>query len=596
MALDTLRGDIEPSELATVADINEARAAEVVAEGRGLRFGDGFAVVGVERSLLIGEGTRDVFLATPPLIDSVEAWQRFEGALYGLEPLGRLRVHGSLPAEVMEQLGFHRALFHCEKTASGEGGDVGLLTYRQVTTAVDRAFVRQCAALSVYQGMAAAYPGTPITPQRLGEYLDNELDFEGGKARSIIAWQDGYPVAHATWVQHTDPITGEPYVEMWDVDGLWDLRRTGILAQTATMAEHYIAAADGPKLVRGTVTIEAGWERIWASLERLGWVATTDLWVKYPWKPAETVIDLTEPRLRPATPDDLAGVAQQYQDADLTHLQTLISEGSLLRHGPSFFVSRTEWSPMIGGRTRVVYGLGDEVLADERDWANLNAALFDTEAADRLWVWGNHDLSLMESRGFTHLVTEMGTAIRPGPKEPLPPGLVIKMMDSEDERQSVLRLMRQAVVNGMTATSDRKLSWDDPEVGEYVDSELDFDDPVSPPRALIGYEDGEIFGCAVWLAKVDPVTGRPYQDVWDFYLKEGFFGKRLTRLFIETAQWAVASEAGGPVEIWANVVIDRAGIWRDVLAKLEHLGFSPKRHLFSMHPWLKVSADSGVNR
>lgn len=574
-------------ELSKAARISPRRAEEIIQSGRAIRFGNGIAVVGLENSLLIGEATRDVFLATPPLVEKFDEWGRFEAYLYSLEPAGRLRVHGNFDAEMMKQLGFHLALFYCEKEASASGGDVGTLEYRMATTALDRAFVRQCAALSVYQGMTAAYPGTPITPQRLTDYLDHELDFANGKASSIVAWQGEFPVAHATWVEHLDPVRGEPYVEMWDVDGLWDLRRSGILAQTATKAEHFIAASQRTSLMRGTVTIEEGWERIWVSLQGLGWRRTTDLWVKYPWTQAssEVIIDLRQPVLRAATTADLAEASRHYKDSGPQHLGELVEHGRLQRFGEHFLITHTEWSPMISGHTRLVFGLDDELIAHDEHWSAFTASLYEQQPVDRLWVWGLNDRTLMEARGFTHLVTEMGRTIEPGPPLPTPDGLLLKMMDTDEERNAVIRLMRQAVVNGMTATTGKTYHWDAPEIGEYVAGELHFDDKDNAPKALIGYEDGEIFGCAVWLTKREPVSGRPYEDVWDFYLKEGFFGRRLTRVFIEAAQSAVAAAAGGPVEIWANVVIDTEGGWTEVVAKLEHLGFSPKRHLFSVHPW-----------
>jgi hypothetical protein len=281
-------------EVAERFSISVDRARRLIESGGVLVYRDQLALVGFETSPLIGARTRDIFALTDSLLADQAAWRGFERDLFLADPAERLFLHGQYRPELTTALGFSHVLFYVEKEAEPQAPEPDDLEFRPVRSDLDIAFVRQCAALSVMQGMGAAFPGTAITADRLEEYLDAELRFASGGVEGIIAWRRGYPVAHATWSEKADPITGAPYVEMWDVDGLISLRRSGVLSRLARAAEGVIAIENGPNLIRGTVNIEPNWPGVWASLERQGWKRIGDLWAKYPWVPPDLVVDLSD--------------------------------------------------------------------------------------------------------------------------------------------------------------------------------------------------------------------------------------------------------------------------------------------------------------
>lgn len=158
---------------------------------------------------------------------------------------------------------------------------VGALSLREATDA-DAEAVRGWIAEAIRAGLQVRDTGAPAAA------IAAETDRVWNRADriSLVALDDGRPAGHATLFRdESDDLTGEPFMELWDVlVARPELRRpaTGLLVAAAAERARRSGLPLVGHVVHPTAPQDGDGDRIVASLTAKGWHTAHDYWLHRP--------------------------------------------------------------------------------------------------------------------------------------------------------------------------------------------------------------------------------------------------------------------------------------------------------------------------
>jgi GNAT superfamily N-acetyltransferase len=226
-------------------------------------------------------GTQDVYVGfLHPGLSAPAALRALRDAVLGQWPgADRILIRDCEPRPSPRQGPFRALLRYvckpAERCTAPEGCDIRPVDARTL------GFVLDLLAKAFVNGYAAQ--GREVAPDTALRFVTREYRqaLRSGQASALVAWEDGEPVAQATWLPDCpDDLWPRRFHEIVDIYVLDAARRRGL--GTALLHTLERKAADDRATLLGNVVAEPGnsqWQQVYARLRDLGWQPAYDILV-----------------------------------------------------------------------------------------------------------------------------------------------------------------------------------------------------------------------------------------------------------------------------------------------------------------------------